>query len=216
MAILAVLVVTTSRHPDAATCAHPRRTDGIDVSSFQGTIDWSRVARTCIGFAYIRVAVGTTPDPTYGTNAAGARSEGLAVGAYQYFHPDEDASAQARLFISSSGYRPGDLAPVLDVEMSGGVSRAVVLAGIRTWLTSVEAGLGVRPMIYTNPSFWTTRVHSPALTRYPLWIANYTTAAKPDVPQDDWGGHGWTVWQYDPHGRIAGIGRSVDLDRAAA
>ena len=215
LALVALFVTIAVVHRDAGGCRSPRRSAGIDVSSFQGVINWSEVARTCIGFAYLRVAAGRTVDPTYGPNATAARSTGLAVGSYQYFHPEQDALAQARLFISHVAFRRGDLAPVIDVETTSGVPRAVLLSRLHTWLATVGTALGARPMIYTSPSFWTAHVHARAFTSYPLWIASYTRAARPLLPEGGWDGSGWTLWQYDSQGRVAGIDSFVDLDRAA-
>ena len=66
LALVALFVTIAVVHQDAGGCRSPRRSAGIDVSSFQGVINWSEVARTCIGFAYLRVAAGRTVDPTYG------------------------------------------------------------------------------------------------------------------------------------------------------
>ena len=194
-------------------CASRRR--GIDVSSFQHTIDWQQVSSACLAFIYVRISAGTTPDVNGASNLAGARATTAAVGAYQYFHPGQDVLAQAQLMIASADHQPGDLPPAIDVETTDGLPLPQVIAHIQDWLTTVEDALGVRPLIYSSPTFWSAHIHARSLTAFPLWVANYTTAREPTLPLGGWPG-GWTFWQYSRTGHVPGIGTQVDLDRAAA
>jgi len=178
---------------------------GIDVSHYQGRIDWRAVAGEGIGFAYVKATEGVTfTDPAFARNWSGAAGAGIARGAYHRFRAGRDAVAQARHFLSVVTLRAGDLPPVLDVESADGVSDTRLVRGVRTWLAEVEQATGVRPIVYTKPGF--RRAHlGRALDDYPLWIAEYGV----DAPSVD----RWHLWQHSERGRVSGIGTEVDLDR---
>ena len=191
--------------PDGAT------TLGIDVSYWQGNIDWASVAGDGVEFAFIRVSDGLTYyDTEFQTNWKEAARTGVIRGPYQYFRPGQDAVAQAELLISEVGsLEAGDLPPVIDVETSDGQSTSRVVEAIGEWMDTVESGLGVAPMIYTSASLWSTYTgDSDDFADYPLWVANWE-ASCPSVP-DEWGQ--WEVWQYSSEGSVSGIGGNVDLN----
>jgi lysozyme len=105
---------------------------------------------------------------------------------------------------------------VLDLEVTNGLDASALTAWAQTWLTQVTAATGVKPIIYTNPTFWSTSMantDSFARNGYRLWVANWTTAGQPTLPADGWGGLGWTLWQHSSTGRVPGISGNVDLDR---
>jgi GH25 family lysozyme M1 (1,4-beta-N-acetylmuramidase) len=195
--------------------------DGVDVSYHQGTIDWQRVAAAGKHFAFARASAGSlTADSAYGANRSGARAAGLAVGAYHYANPDgatNDASNEATWFLQNATVASGDLRPVLDLEVSNGLGSGALTTWAQTWLTQVTAATGVRPVIYTNPNFWSSSMANTdwfARNGYSvLWIANWTTASQPSVPAGSWGGNGWSFWQHSSTGAVAGITGAVDLDR---
>jgi lysozyme len=195
--------------------------EGIDVSYHQGTIDWQQVAASGKRFAFVRATAGTlTADTAYATNRAGARAAGLAVGSYHYANPDaapNDAGNEASWFLRNTSIASGDLVPVLDLEVSNGLDAASLTAWAQTWLSQVSAATGIRPIIYTNPTFWSTSMVDTdwfARNGYSvLWIANWTTASQPAVPAGYWGGSGWSLWQYSSVGSVPGISGAVDLDR---
>ncbi|HEX5823323.1 MAG TPA: GH25 family lysozyme [Candidatus Limnocylindrales bacterium] len=199
----------------------PTTVDGIDVSYHQGSIDWGQVAAAGKRFAFIRASAGTlTADSAYWTNRAGAGVAGLSVGSYHFANPDtavNDASNEASWFLRNSTIVSGDLIPVLDLEVSNGLDPASLTVWAQTWLTQVSATTGVRPMIYTNPNFWSSSMANTdwfARNGYPvLWIAHWTTATAPAVPAGYWGGSGWTFWQQSGTGFVPGISGRVDLDR---
>ena len=191
---------------------------GIDVSHWQGTIDWSRVAGAGKTFVFMKATEDTWyVDPTYATNRAGARANGLRVGAYHFAQPDPsagDARKEARWFIRHADPQPGDLLPVLDIETSGGLDPDELTIWSKRWVSEVRRLTGVRPLVYTSPYGWNVRFDdSTALARWgsPLWIAHWGVSA-PTLPAQNWAGRGWTVWQYTSTGRVAGIRGDVDLD----
>ena len=106
---------------------------------------------------------------------------------------------------------------MLDLEITGGMSVAKLQTWVRTFLDRVYARTGERAMIYTSPAFWKNNMGDTqtfAVAGYrTLWIAHWTTAANPTVPAANWGGSGWTFWQYTSDGSVAGITGRVDLDR---
>jgi lysozyme len=199
----------------------PTSVDGIDVSYHQGPIDWQQVAAAGKRFAFVRATAGTlTADTAYWTNRAGAGAAGLAVGSYHFANPDwatNDASNEATWFLRNSTIVSGDLIPVLDLEVSNGLDPASLTAWAQTWLSQVSATTGVRPIIYTNPTFWWSSMADTdwfARNGYSvLWIAHWTTETTPTVPAGGWGGSGWTFWQHSGTGTVPGIGGQVDLNR---
>lgn len=194
--------------------------EGIDVSHWQNTIDWPKVAAAGKAFAIIKATEGTTyVDPTYLTNQAGAKAAGMWTGAYHFARPDagpNDAVLEAAHFASKVNLGAGDLRPALDLEASGGLSVAALQTWVATFLEEVRVRTGVRAMIYTSPAFWKKYMgDSRALADAGynvLWVARWGVSA-PTVPASNWGGHGWTFSQYSNCGSVPGISGCVDLDR---
>jgi len=199
---------------------------GIDVSHFNGSVDWARVAGAGYKFVYAKATEGDTlDDAPYAAYRAGAGASELRFGAYHFARPqgattgaiEVDAVAEADHYLDVAQPRPGDLLPVLDLEVTGGLSQSPLSIWTLTWLHEVEARLHVKPIIYTSPHFWETALANNsafAASGYRfLWVAHYTTAPAPNVPAQNWGGHGWTFWQWTDCGRIPGISGCVDRDR---
>jgi GH25 family lysozyme M1 (1,4-beta-N-acetylmuramidase) len=197
----------------ARVCAQGATTRGIDVSYYQGNINWTSVKNSGVAFAFIRVSDGTGfRDPKFQTYWAGAKSAGIIRGAYQFFRPAQDVAAQADLLIDALGgvYTPGDLPPVIDVEADGGLAPATVAARVRTWVDRVKARLGVDPIVYTGKYFWRDEVGGPtSFAGNPLWIAQYTSLC-PDLPAP-WAK--WTFWQHSDRGSVPGISGNVDVNK---
>jgi len=208
-AMIAMLLGREAGPAGTPDCGQGPTTPGIDVSYHQDKIQWPRVRKAGIRFAFIRVSDGTTvEDPRFDENWAGAKQAHVLRGAYQFFRPEQSATAQADLLIAAIARDGGELAPVIDVEATGGKSPAQIAAAIRVWVERVRSRLGVEPMIYTSPEFWRDRVGGADLARQPLWLAHYT-AECPRVPAP-W--KAWTYWQYSKTGRVSGIKGDVDLD----
>jgi GH25 family lysozyme M1 (1,4-beta-N-acetylmuramidase) len=208
---------------------------GIDVSRFNGDIDWTEVRGAGVRFAFVAASRGSGDDcavvpdscgtdPNYDANYAGARAAGVRVGPYHRAFIDggsygeliADARAEAEVFIASVGdLGRKDLAPALDVETPFEVAGPNALKKwIRTWVKRVGKQLGVRPLIYTNASSWSATGNTQEFARrgHRLWVANWGVST-PSVPASNWAGRGWTVWQYTSSGSIAGISGRVDLNR---
>jgi MYXO-CTERM domain-containing protein len=197
---------------ELVVCGSGPTVEGVDVSSWQGSINWSAVAHAGIRYAIVRIGDGTYHDPDFATNWAGVHNAGLIRGAYQYFEPGDDPVVQANIVIAAVGHLgPGDLPVTLDVEKPNpGVSPATYAARIQTWVDHVTAGTGRAPMIYTGKYYWDPYVASSAFTNLPLWHAQYTTASCPNI-DDRW--HTWAFWQYTSTGSVSGISGNVDRDR---
>jgi GH25 family lysozyme M1 (1,4-beta-N-acetylmuramidase) len=194
--------------------------EGIDVSHWQGTINWSSVAAAGKRFAVMKATESTVyVDAQYAGWHSTARSVGIRVGAYHFAQPSTnagDAVAEADWFVSHANITTGDLVPALDLEVSNGLSVAAMQSWVGSWLKEVYAKTGAKPMIYTSPSFWRTYLgdtHMFADQGYTvLWVAHWFVSA-PSLPASNWGGKGWTFWQYSDCGRVSGISGCVDLDR---
>ena len=194
-------------------CAPGATVRGIDVSHHNETIDWDRLTApdANVRFAFIRATQGTRIlDRTFERNWSEARRVGLRRGAYHYFQPEEDATAQADLFLARIGVLdPGDLDPVLDVEADGGQSPEAILAAMEKWVDRVEAQSGRRVIVYTGVFFWNRRLRgSSAFADHPLWVPNYGVPC----PLMPFGWDRWSIWQSSESARIPGIPTDVDID----
>lgn len=188
-------------------CAESETLEGIDVSYYQGDINWSAVAGDGVDFAISRVNHGDFFDPEFEANWAESRDVGLIRGAYQYFDPGGDPVEQATTLIDAIGFlEPGDLPPVIDVESTDGLGPGAIANNVGIWIDMVEGALGRRPIIYTGSYFWNDNVGTDAFVDHPLWIAHYQTDC-PNLPTV-W--PNWHMWQYTSSGSVAGIGGNVD------
>lgn len=205
--------------PSVEFAPPPNSLPGIDVSHWQGTIDWAKVAGDGQRFVIAKATDGQTfVDPTYATNKAEATAAGLAFTAYHFARPDasaNDAILEADHFVEVAGLGPGNLLPALDIEVNGGLDPEALTAWALAWLGEVRAKLGVRPMVYTSPNGWKTRFDDTtaiADAGYKvLWVAHWGVSS-PTLPANDWGGNGWSFWQHTDCGSVRGIGGCVDLD----
>ena len=191
-------------------CPGPNTVEGIDVSQYQGTIDWTAVKQSGRLFAITRIGDGYGQDPTFDRNWQGIKANGMIRGAYQYFRPGRDPGMQADIVVAKVGrLQAGDLPVTADVEADDGVAPATIAANLRTWMNRVQAGTGKVPMIYTGPYFWDNKVQSRDFTGNALWVANWGVNC-PSLPAA-W--PGFRAWQYSSTGRVPGISGDVDLDR---
>jgi GH25 family lysozyme M1 (1,4-beta-N-acetylmuramidase) len=212
--------------PAQTAAQAPAGVPGLDVSNWQRVVDWRTVAHQGYRFAMVKASEGTAyVDPWYASNRSHANLRGLLVGAYDFARPRgvnvtkaaANGAAEADFFLAAATPRPGDLRPALDMETTGGLPPVKLQAWIAGWVHEVRSRLGYRPVIYSSPYFWQTAVgDSPAFARQGarLWQAQWTSAAQPSIPANDWDGHGWTAWQWSDCGRVAGVAGCVDMDVA--
>jgi len=215
-----VVAVTLAAPAGAATYAK-----GLDVSHWQGPIDWLQVAGDGNTFMFAKASEGTTiSDLTYAINRAGAQGVGLELGAYHFARPagatdaarTASAIAQADHFVQIARPAGGDLPPVLDLETKGGLSQAALVTWTRAWLDEVAARTGLLALVYTSPNFWKTSLGDTPLfagAGNRLWVAHWTSNAAPLVPASNWGNLGWSFWQWTDCTTTPGIAHCSDGDR---
>ena len=165
--------------PEAVVCAGPTTLQGIDVSSWQGDINWSQVAASGRAFAIARIGDGYYLDGDFAYNWQQIKQVGMVRGAYQFFRAGQDPIAQANIVIDAVGWLgEGDLPVTLDLEDQGieGVPTSTVVANMNTWLAAVEAGTGKRPIIYTGYYIFDDYQAYGDYSSYPLWIAAWYTS----------------------------------------
>ena len=179
---------------------------GIDVSAYQGRIDWPLVAGHQVQFAFIKATEGITlRDSRFRRNWREARAAGIYRGAYHYFQPDYDATRQANLFTRTVPLTAGDLPPVLDVEHAQFHDVAQMRRGVAIWLRLVERHYGVRPILYSNYGFYRRHLAG-HFDKYPLWLAHYEVE-QPKLPPGK-----WIIWQHSDEAYVPGIRGTVDFN----
>ena len=180
---------------------------GIDVSHYQAQINWPLVAQQNIKFAFVKATEGESlKDSLFAKNWTAMKEVGLHRGAYHFFRPTKPASIQADHFLKQVQLEPGDLPPVLDVEVTDGVEEGPLLSRMKTWLAIVERHCGIRPIIYTNLNFYHRHLAG-YFDDYPIWIARYSSRT-PQLAS----GQKWQFWQYGNRGKLEGIHGYVDFN----
>lgn len=184
---------------------------GLDISHYQGRIDWEKLSLAAykeypINFVFMKATEGLTfVDTMFEINFASARESGLVRGAYHFFRPDVPALQQADLFISQVHLEPGDLPPVLDIEIVGKGGTEALQQGAKVWLNRVEEHYGVKPIIYASYKFKLRHLDDPVFDDYPYWIAHYYVSTLKYKGA-------WKFWQHTDLGKLDGINGEVDLD----
>lgn len=176
---------------------------GVDVSVYQGQIDWNTLAEQRISFAFIKATEGSgSEDPNFQRNWEQARQSGLRVGAYHFFSFDSGGDSQAENFIRAVEPAEGMLPPVVDVELYGEKkrnppAREDVTEQLSLLLERLEEHYGQRPVLYATGSAY-DRYLAGNYEGYDIWIRNvYWTPRLKD-------GREWTFWQYTDRARLAG------------
>ena len=184
---------------------------GIDISHYQGKIDWSKLLQNKdtdfpLHFVFMKATEGGDHgDDTFEANFADARDHGFIRGAYHFYIPNTDALKQADFFIRTVKLESGDLPPVLDVEVSGSKEKKELQKGIKRWLDRVESHYGVKPILYTSYKFKTKYLDDSIFNTYPYWIAHYY------VDSVKYQGK-WDFWQHTDVVSVSGIPVNVDLN----
>jgi GH25 family lysozyme M1 (1,4-beta-N-acetylmuramidase) len=193
-------------------CAKGTTTKGVDVSHYDGTIDWAKAHGAGIDWAIMKATENVNfVDPKFATNWQNAGQNGVIRGAYHFFRPAVDAVKQADYFVQNAGMPgPNDLPPTIDLEVTDGLSGSQVAAGALAFLQEVQAKTGRVPIVYTSPSFFNSTLGGPSgFGGYTIWVANWQVSC-PNVPSPPW--NDWTFWQSSDSGTVAGIPSTVDLD----
>lgn len=187
-----------------------KKLQGIDISHFQGNINWQAFTKNQFEFVFVKATGGETfIDPKFSSNWHALRTTNLARGAYHFFYASDDAKKQAEHFLTTIGkLKPTDLPPVLDVEITDHSDAQTILNGVLTWLETIEDETERLPIIYSGISFAKQYLTDERLSKYPLWIADYNKTLPP-LPEP-WQKQGWQFWQYTETGHALGINGNVD------
>lgn len=184
--------------------------DGIDVSEWQGNIDWEKVRNAGIRVAYIRASEGDNYiDPDAIRNYRGAKENGIKVGFYHYLTARNQSEAinEANLFVSAIKGLNVDCRLAMDFESFGDLSTVEINLIAETFLEEVERLSGKEVIIYSDAFNAANTFSQELASRYPIWVADYFVSEPGDGRWDVWDG-----FQYTDEGRIAGIDGYVDRD----
>ncbi len=204
------IIPRSSNSPNLNICSASTTVPGIDVSAWQGNINWPQVRLTGKDFVFIKATEGDSYiSPPFASDWDEARDAGILRGAYHFFRPSADPVAQAELFLNTMGALGlEDMPAVLDWEVTDGVSPSLQIQRAKIWLDIVEAATGKIPIIYTGPSFWNQLGNPEEFVRYSLFIANYEVMC-PWIPAP-WSE--WTFWQQGDNGAVGGISGNTDIN----
>ena len=199
----------------AFTTTHPHQfpVHGVDVSKYQGDIDWQQVKAGGTRFAYIKATEGADHvDQKFYQNWDGARAAGVARGAYHFVFWCRSPAQEMANFKRIVPVERDALPPVLDVEAtptSQTCKRRIVredaIREMRAMLHEMERHYGKKPVIYTTVDFYEAVLNPNELSEYPIWVRS--TKHSPHVR---YGERKWAFWQYQSDGRVPGIRGNVD------
>lgn len=176
---------------------------GIDVSSYQGVIDWKELSDEDISFAFIKATEGSSfVDKRFAYNFEEAQNTHLAVGAYHFFSYDSEGKTQAQNFIDTVKPFEGMLPPVIDLEFYGDKelnppTREYVDSQLKAMLQALEDHYGQKPIIYATEKSYAFYLAGD-YDGYDIWIRNVIT--KPELSDH----RSWTFWQYTNREKLSG------------
>lgn len=183
---------------------------GIDVSHWDGNIDYSKVKDQGIEIVYIKATQGEHMiDSKFETNTLKAKEKGLYIGFYHFFTPstEESAKKQAEHFVNTTKKYNSDCKMALDIEVGGGLSSSKIRKLCKIFLEEVKKLSKLDVVIYSYTSF--VKEHfDKSLNVYPLWIAQYGV----DKPSNNGIWDTWVGFQYSEKGNVRGINAQCDLD----
>lgn len=208
LACIAALVFAALVPARAIPPSGGRQYRGIDISEFQGEIDFEEVRRSGIEAVYIRVGAGEYTDEYFAENYERAKAAGLKIGFYHYVtaRSVEEGRRQARLFASLAAGREPDMRLAMDFEYFGSLSVSQINAISEAYLDELTALTKQEAVIYSNLSN-ARNIFSRALAeKYPLWAAQYGA----DEPSANGKWREWVGFQYTDEGRVGGIYGNVD------
>ncbi len=210
---LAYAVPESELHLFPATRSAEFAVHGIDVSKYQGDIDWEQVKESGVGFAFIKATEGgDRADSKFQHNWAAAKAAGVPRGAYHFAYWCRPPHEEIANFASVVPNEPDALPPVLDVEPTPEsrsckrtLYREEAIRDMRIMLEAMERHYGKKPIIYSSVDFYQAILQPDALSEYPIWVRS--TKYHPKVRYGD---RKWTFWQYRSDGRVPGIVGAVD------
>jgi len=186
---------------------------GVDVSRWQGEIDWETLRTQGANFVYIKATDGGDHlDPMFKKNWRRAKEAGLKRGAYHFFYWCRTAGEQADWFIRNVPREANALPPVIDVEWNGEssckrrISPTRVREKMQVFMDKLERYYGQRPIIYTAPDFYRDNLKGEMLD-YPFWLRSVAAHPSKVYP-----GRKWLFWQYSGSGLSEGVDGKIDLN----
>ena len=201
-------------------------TAAVDLSSWNGTVDFKKLKSAGVSHAWIKITEGTTHrNPGYQKKFDTARAAGVTVGAYHFGRPDtyaglaKDWEKEANNFLlqlEKAGCHKGDLVPVLDLEKGMKTDDNHNVEWCLKWLEYVGKETNSTPLVYTARWAWQLFVmradkdKQEELAKYPLWLASYNTGIEPKRKTKLWST--WDIWQYTGYGEIDGVKGRCDLN----
>lgn len=188
----------------------PNDYKGIDVSNWQGTINFKKVKDSGVQIVYTKATEGTYyTDPFFKTNYTEGKSQGLKMGFYHFFNPENESStiAQANYFVNAIGNLKPDCRLALDFEKTNNLDKKTLSNLAKVFFREVKRLSGVDVVLYTYTNFALNNF-TEELSIYPLWIAEYGVV-KPSL-NSIWSS--WVGFQYSSSGSIPGINGNVDLN----
>ncbi len=188
---------------------------GIDISRYNETIDWPRIKRAGVDFAFIKATEGKdNRDVRYSEHWQAARRAGIPRSAYHFYYFCATPEAQARNYINTVPKSDRSLPPILDVEWNPNSptctkrpSPRVVRDLLGRWLRIIEKHYGQKPIIYTTVDFHRENLAQGGLPNYQYWLRSVIAEPKYVYSKRD-----WTFWQYTGTGKIPGIKGKVDIN----
>jgi len=197
---------------------------GLDVSHWQGDINWYKVVNNGYVFHFVKATEGVGwLDVKFNENMTEGAEAGGLMGAYHFARPTYDHSAEeeAEYFLSEVGdyLESGYIRPVLDLETGYSMTKTQMTNWVMEWMETVESRSGVEPLIYTNLNFVNNKLKD-EVTKYDLWIAYWSCEPEPSFdipPTGKWAD--WSFWQYygpggcgNNYGYVPGIDANIDLN----
>lgn len=191
---------------------------GIDVSNNNGAVNWAKAKADGVDFAWVKATEGRTFDDSHLlVNLHDARKVGVHVGAYHYAQPGANSAAvEADHFLRVYRPQPGDLLPVLDFEVPGGMSPQAMSAWAIRWMDLVGEGLGTEVVLYTYPYFLRDRMDVGMLKGRKLWYADYTGKPGKFNYSSFAKGMNLVAQQYTSRAHVNGVNGRVDMNYAKA
>lgn len=201
---------TPPKPPKPPVNTETAKFDGIDVSKYQGTINWGELKNnTKIKFVYIKATEGSDyVDPRYHENIRNAKRNGFKVGSYHFLSATSSARTQFLNFVRTAKREDQDLIPVIDVEKIKPWTPQQLRDSLMVFANLLEDYYGCKPLIYASEKFYTNYLGR-AFAGYPLFIAKYSTT-QPDI------NYKWVLWQFSERGyfkAVKGNNGLVDLSK---